>query len=47
MAMPGNTPSTRNPLTLKESRANMLLAEKPEDLENEMSVDILKERMLL
>ena len=37
MAMPGNTPSTRNPLTLKESRANMLLAEKPEHLENEIS----------
>lgn len=37
MAMPGNTPSTRNPLTLKESRANMLLAEKPEYLENEIS----------
>ena len=36
MAMPGNTPSTRNPLTLKESRANMLLAEKPEHLENEI-----------
>ena len=38
MAIHGNTLPTRKQLTLRDSRANMLLANQPADLENEISV---------
>ena len=37
MAMPGNTAEVRKSLTSSDDRANMLLAEKPEHLENKIS----------